>query len=86
MHTEMHGLLDVFVGIIPGITGLVLQRMVMPEVERWVTNSSRSGTSLCSAKRLTHMLTFLRNSFDWDASLPLPCQPTSVACWPLSLL
>ena len=33
---------------------------------------------LCPAKRLTQMLTFLRNSFDWDASLP-PCQPTSIA-------
>jgi len=33
-----------------GIPGLVLQRMVMPEVERWVTNSGWSGMSFMSCK------------------------------------
>jgi len=50
LYTGMHGLLDVFVGVILGITGLVLQRMVMPEVEQWVTNSGWSGTSFMSGK------------------------------------
>jgi len=50
LYTGMHGFMDVFVGIIFGITGWVLQRMVMPEVERWVTNSDRSSTSFISCK------------------------------------
>jgi len=50
LYTGMLGLLDVFVGIILGITGLVLQLVVMPEVERWVTNSGWSGTSFMSGK------------------------------------
>lgn len=33
---------------------------------------------LCPAKRLTLMLTFPPSSFDCGASLPPPCQPTSV--------
>ena len=39
VYTGMHGFLNVFVGIILGITGWVLQRVKMPEAERWVTNS-----------------------------------------------
>jgi len=42
--------MDVSVGIILGIIGLVLQRMVMPEVERWVTNSGCTGTPFISSK------------------------------------
>jgi len=49
LYTGMYGFFDVFVGIMLGITGWVLQRMVMPEVERWATNSSRSGTSFISS-------------------------------------
>ena len=49
-YTGMHGLMDVFVGIILAITGWVLQRMVMPEVERWVTNSDWSSTYFISCK------------------------------------
>jgi len=45
LYTGMHGFLDVFVGIILGIIGWVLQRVVMPEVERWIANSGWSGAS-----------------------------------------
>ncbi|KAH9983798.1 hypothetical protein BJV74DRAFT_980251 [Russula compacta] len=38
LYTGMHGFLDVFVGIILGTTGWMLQRLVMPEVERWIVN------------------------------------------------
>jgi len=48
--TGMHGLLDFFVGIILGITGWVLQRIVLPEVRWWVTDSGWSGTSFMSGK------------------------------------
>ena len=51
LYTGMHAFMDVSVGIILGIIGLVLQRMVMPEVERWVTNSGCSGTPFISSKR-----------------------------------
>ena len=50
LYTRMHGFMDVSVGIMLGITRCVLQRMVMPEVERWVTNSCWSGTSAMSGK------------------------------------
>jgi len=48
LYTGMHGFMDVSVGTILGIIGWVLQRIVMPEVERWVTNSGWSGTSVLS--------------------------------------
>jgi len=46
--TEMGRFLDVFVGIILGITRWVLQRFVMPQVDRWVINSGWGGTSFMS--------------------------------------
>ena len=46
----MHVFMDVSVGIPLGIIGWVLQRMVMPEVERWVTKSGWSGTPFESDK------------------------------------
>jgi hypothetical protein len=39
----MHGFMDVSTGVILGITGWVLQRLVMPEVERWIAHSGWSG-------------------------------------------
>ncbi len=48
LYTGMHGFMDVSVGTILGIIGWVLQRLVMPEVERWVNNSGWSGTSFLS--------------------------------------
>jgi len=48
LYTGMDRFLDVFVGIILGITRWVLQRFVMPQVERWVTSSGWSGTSFMS--------------------------------------
>jgi len=45
LYTGMHGFMDVSVGIILGITGWVLQRLVMPEVERWIIRSGWAGTS-----------------------------------------
>jgi len=50
LYSGIHGFLDIFVGIILAITGWVLQHIVMPEVERWVTNSGWSGPSLISGK------------------------------------
>ena len=47
-YTGMDGFLDVFVGIILEITRWVLQRLVTPQVERWVTNSGWNGTSFMS--------------------------------------
>jgi len=43
LYTGMHGFMDVSVGITLGVVGWVLQRMVMPEVERWVINSGWSA-------------------------------------------
>jgi len=43
LYTGMHGFMDVSVGTTLGIIGWVLQRIVMPEVERWVTNSGWSA-------------------------------------------
>ena len=45
LYTGMHGFMDVSVGVVLGITGWVLQRLVMPEVERWITHSGWSGAS-----------------------------------------
>jgi membrane-associated phospholipid phosphatase len=45
LYTGMHGFMDVSVGIILGIIGWVLQRLVMPEVERWIAHSGWSGAS-----------------------------------------
>jgi membrane-associated phospholipid phosphatase len=39
LYTGMHGFLDVSAGVILGITAWMLQRLVMPEVERWITHS-----------------------------------------------
>ena len=50
LYTGMHRLLDVFGSITLGITGWVLQRMVMPPVRRRVTNSGCSGTSFMFGK------------------------------------
>lgn len=50
LYTGMHGFMDVSVGTILGIIGWVLQRVVMPEVEQWVTNSGWGGTSFLSGK------------------------------------
>ena len=50
LYTGMHGFLDVFVGIILGITGWVLQRMVMPEVERGSPTAVGAVRPLCPAK------------------------------------
>jgi len=50
LYMGMHGLLDVFVGVILRITGWVLRRIVMPEVGRWVTDSGWNGTSFMSGK------------------------------------
>ena len=43
LYTGMHGFMDVSVGVILGTIGWVLQRLVMPEVERWITHSGWSG-------------------------------------------
>lgn len=48
LYTGMHGFLDVSAGIILGTTGWVLQRIIMPEVERWTTESGWSGASFMS--------------------------------------
>jgi len=77
LFTGMHEFMGISIGIMLGIIGWGLQRMVMPEVERWVTNSGRSGTPFISSNM--SLLTFLRSSFDCGACLPPPCQPISVA-------
>ncbi|KAI0302802.1 hypothetical protein B0F90DRAFT_1712162 [Multifurca ochricompacta] len=43
LYTGMHGFLDCSVGIILGTVSWVLQRLMMPKVERWITNSGWSG-------------------------------------------
>jgi len=43
LYTGMHGFLDCSVGIILGIIGWLLQRLVMPEVEKWVLSSGWSA-------------------------------------------
>jgi dihydrosphingosine 1-phosphate phosphatase len=45
LYTGMHGFLDCFVGVCLGMTGWMFQRLVMPQVERWITNSGWSGAS-----------------------------------------
>ncbi len=43
VYTGMHGFMDCSAGIILGIISWVLQRLVMPEVEKWVLSSGWSG-------------------------------------------
>jgi membrane-associated phospholipid phosphatase len=43
LYTGMHGFMDVSVGTTLGLIGWVLQRIAMPEVERWVLTSGWSG-------------------------------------------
>lgn len=50
LYMGVHGFMDVSVGTLLGIIGWVLQRIVMPEVERWVINSGWSGTSFLSCR------------------------------------
>jgi len=45
LYTGMHSFLDVSVGVVLGIIAWLLQRLVMPEVERWITYSGWSGAS-----------------------------------------
>ena len=45
LYTGMHGFMDVSVGVTLGIIGWLLQRLVMPEVERWIIHSGWSGAS-----------------------------------------
>ena len=58
LYTGMHGFLDCSVGIILGIIGWLLQRLVMPEVDKWVQSSGWSGSSLlpCAALYSSHLL------------------------------
>jgi hypothetical protein len=81
LYTGMHGFLDVSVGIILGTIGWMLQRIVLPEVERWIVNSGWSGASLCPAHHLNvnPHTAFPNSSVDRDASLPSPSQPTPIA-------
>jgi hypothetical protein len=44
VYTGMHGFMDCSVGIILGIIGWLLQRLVMPEVDKWVLSSGWSGS------------------------------------------
>ena len=62
LYTGMHGFMDVSVGITLGIIGWVLQRMVMPEVERWVINSGWSGTSFMSSN-MSNRYTYISSQF-----------------------
>jgi len=43
LYTGMHGFLDVSVGVILGGTAWTFQRVVMPEVERWMIRSGWTG-------------------------------------------
>lgn len=45
LYTGMHGFMDVSVGAILGVIGWLLQRLMMPEVERWIFQSGWSGAS-----------------------------------------
>jgi membrane-associated phospholipid phosphatase len=45
LYTGMHGFMDCSVGVILGTISWLLQRLVMPEVERWITHSGWSGVS-----------------------------------------
>ena len=45
LYTGMHGFMDVSVGVFLGTIGWVLQRLVMPEIERWIIHSGWSGAS-----------------------------------------
>ena len=79
LYTGMHGFLDVSVGVILGIIAWVLQRLAMPEVERWMIRSGWSGASSFPFPRLNFtLIRYLRSSPDRDASLSPPCQPTSI--------
>ncbi|KAI9462865.1 hypothetical protein BJY52DRAFT_116203 [Lactarius psammicola] len=48
-YTGMHGFMDCSVGIILGIISWVLQRLVMPEVEKWVQSSGWSAPLIVTA-------------------------------------
>ena len=76
LYTGMHEFMGISIGIMLGIIGWVLQRMVMPEVERWVTDSGRSGTPFISCNM--SLLTFLRSCFDCGACLPVNQYPSPV--------
>ena len=45
VYAGMHGFMDCSAGIVLGIIGWLLQRLVMPEVEKWVQSSGWSGAS-----------------------------------------
>ena len=45
LYTGMHGFMDVSVGAILGVVSWLLQRLMMPEVERWIFQSGWSGAS-----------------------------------------
>jgi dihydrosphingosine 1-phosphate phosphatase len=46
VYTGMHGFMDCTVGVILGTISWLFQRLVMPEVETWVTNNGWSGAPL----------------------------------------
>ena len=59
LYTGMHGFLDVSVGLILGATAWTFQRVVMLEVERWVTHSGwTGGLSMSAHDRLTYTLPY----------------------------
>ena len=62
LYTGMHGFMDVSVGITLGVIGWVLQRMVMPKVERWVLNSGWSGTPFISSN-MSNRYTYISSQF-----------------------
>ena len=49
LYTGMHDFLDLSVGLILGATAWMFQRVVMPEVERWMIHSGWTGASIMSA-------------------------------------
>jgi membrane-associated phospholipid phosphatase len=52
LYCGMHGFMDVSTGVILGTIGWVLQRLVMPEVERWIAHSGWSGAFVVSVSAL----------------------------------
>ena len=56
VYTGMHGFMDVSIGIILGIIAWLLQRLVMPEVEKWVQGSGWSGASLFSHRSIVSLI------------------------------
>lgn len=79
VYTGMHGFMDCTVGVILGILSWVLQRLVMPEVEKWVLNSGWGGVSSFLPATL-HNLSSPNSALDRGRSLPPLGQPTPVAC------